>query len=366
MESGKTPERDNEKRRNLAVVTSSLYLGGAQKVACLLANGLSDEFNVTLIYSFNSGRSNPIREEVGIWKLPDYDRNDSLWKKARCIRKQVKALHALKNELDIDAAISFGNHSNLINLMSKGKGRVICSERSNPKRSWGRWFFWVSRILYLQSDYVIFQSERIRKLYGSRIHKKSCVLKNPLSRPKPAYDRRERKIVNLGRLTAQKNHALLLRSFSRFRMQYPEYKLCIFGDGELEESLEQLIRSLGLSDSAFLEKNDPNVLERIKDAEMFVLSSDFEGLSNALLECMSMGVACISTKCEGSTDVIRNGENGLIVDIGDEKALAAAMCELASDPELRRRLERQAMEDMRAYDKDVVVQDWARAIRQCL
>ena len=127
-----------------------------------------------------------------------------------------------------------------------------------------------------------------------------------------------------------------------------------------------MIGHLNLSDAVFLEKNDPDVLQRIRDAEMFVLSSNFEGLSNALLECMSMGIACISTRCEGSVDVIRERENGLLVDVGDKRALTEAICALAQDPELRRRLERQAMEDMKAYDKDTVVKDWSRVIRQCL
>ena len=74
-------------------------------------------------------------------------------------------------------------------------------------------------------------------------------------------------------------------------------------------------------ESVFLEGNRSDVHTLIRDAEIFVLASDYEGLSNALLECMTMGIACISTDCEGSTDVIRDGENGLLVRRGDEKGL---------------------------------------------
>ena len=164
------------------------------------------------------------------------------------------------------------------------------------------------------------------------------------------------------RLMPQKNHELLIRSFARFHRQFPEYTLHIFGEGELEGELRRLIGSLGLTAHAFLEGNDPNVHERIRDAEMFVLSSDFEGLSNALLECMAMGIACISTRCEGSADVIRDGENGLLVDIGDEEGLARAMCLLAQDGTLRRKLERQAREDLKAFDRDIVAASWEQVI----
>ncbi len=365
MGDNKTPEREAGRKRNLLFVTSSLYYGGAQKVASLLASGLSNEFNVTVAYCFDSGRQHSLPDNCRIRKLPDYKRNAGFLEKTRCVRKQIRTLRALKTDLEIDAAVSLGNISNLINAMSKGKERVICSERSNPKRSWGKWFFLITHFLFARSDLVVFQSQTIRNLYGKRIRDKSCILKNPLLRPEPALDHRKKKIVTMGRLTAQKNHDLLIRSFAEFHKSFPDYRLFIFGEGELEGKMKQQIESQNLSDAVLLEKNDPDVHERIRDAEMFILSSDFEGLSNALLECMSMGIACISTKCEGSADVIRDRENGLLVEIGDSQALTEAMCVLTQDPELRRRLELRAMEDMKAYDRDVVIKDWSRAIWQC-
>ncbi len=364
MEAEKAAECRDEKKLNILFVISSLYWGGAQKVASILANYLADRYNVTVAYCFDSGRSHPLSEKCGIRKLPDYDMNACGPEKAVRTLGQIRALRRLKSELEIDVSVSLGNISNFINAMSKGKERVICAERSNPKRSWGRLFF-LTRLAYRSADFVVFQSEQIRGFYGPAIREKSCILKNPLIIPAPASDRRERKVVALGRITAQKNMPLLLRSFSRFHERFPEYSLHIYGEGELEGQIRQQIRSMDLEEAIRLEGNDPHVHERIRDAEMFVLSSDFEGLSNALLECMSMGIACISTKCEGSVDVIRNGENGLLVDIGDEEALAKAMADLAQDPSLRRKLEGNAARDLKAYDWTTVCRDWELVIRQC-
>lgn len=361
----KTNEVNTEKRMNLLIVLSTLYLGGAQKVACILANGLSERHNVTIAYCFDSGRVLPFSEKCSFRKLPDYNKNAGLPIKARFILKQIRELKALKKELNIDVSVSLGNVSNLINVMSKSKDCIICSERSNPEKSWGRLYF-LTKLSYRKADHIIFQSEQIRSLFGERICRKSSILKNPIMIPALASERRAKKIVSLGRLEAQKNHSLLIRSFARFYEQFPEYSLHIFGEGKLKNGLQQLIASLGMSDHIILEGNDPAVLEHIRDAEMFVLSSDFEGLSNALLECMAMGIACISTKCEGSVDVIRSGKNGLLVDIGDEGALTRALCALAADPGLRRQLEQQAREDMKAFDRSVVVDDWERVIRACL
>ena len=224
MESVRRQGLNSGNKRNIMLVTSSLYFGGAQKVTYLLADGLSDMFNVTVVYCFDSGYSYPFNERISIRKLPEYDRNAGVCEKMICVRKQVKALRALKRELDIDAALSLGNIANYLNVMSRDNDRVICSERSNPKRSWGKWFYHITRILYERADCLIFQSEKIRALYGKNVREKSCILKNPLLRPEPAYEHREKKIVNLGRFTTQKNHDLLIRSFAQFHKEYPEYR----------------------------------------------------------------------------------------------------------------------------------------------
>lgn len=351
----------SEKKLNILIIISTIYHGGAQKVARILANKLAERHNVTVAYCLESGHNQLISGKCSLRKLPEYDKSTGFFATGKRMQEQINELRSIKRELGIEVSLSLGNTSNLINAMSKGDEYVICSERSNPKRSWGRLGF-LTKIAYRKADHVIFQSERVRSFYGENIRRKSTVLKNPLPIPAPAAEHREKKIVTMGRLMPQKNHALLIRSFARFHEQFPQYSLHIYGEGELQNSLEQLIDDLKMSEHVFLEGHVMQVHERIRDAEMFVLSSDFEGLSNALLECMSMGIACISTKCEGSTDVIRNGENGLLIDIGDESELAQAMCTMAGDPGLRRKMEQQAMEDLKAFEKDTVVRDWEQLL----
>ena len=354
-------------RLKLLFVTSSLYFGGAQKVTWLLAEGLADRHDVTVAYCFDSGRSHPYGTKCVIRKLPEYSRDANLLKRIMSLRGQARALKEIKEELEIDAAVSLGNTANMINALSGGPGRIICCERSNPKRSWGALFFQMTRWAYLRADHVVFQSHQVRDLFGKSVRRKSSILKNPVLIPEPADERREKKVVNMGRLTAQKNQDLLIRAFARFHEQYPEYTLHIYGEGDLEDALRAQISALGMDGAVFIHKNDPDVHDRIRDAEMFVLSSDFEGLSNALLECMARGIACISTRCEGSVDVIRSGENGLLTEIGDERGLTKAMCTLAGDPELRRVMEREAMKEIAEYDRNIVTEDWERMIREvCL
>lgn len=359
------PQRQSDRKLNLLIVTSALYLGGVQKVACILASTLAERHNVTLAYCVESDQSNEVSDKCRVHKLSEYAADASIPTKMLVSSRQVRELRELKRELDIDASISLGNTANAINVRSRCNERIICCERSSPKQSWGKNFPLIESS-YRKADFVVFQSQEVQELFEDRIREKSCILKNPVPIPPPAHEDREKKIVTMGRLTPQKNHELLIRSFVRFHERFPEYTLHIFGEGPLEEQTRQLVLSLHMEGHVFLEGNDPAVHTRIRDAEMFVLSSVFEGLSNALLEAMSMGIVCISTRCEGSSDVIRDRENGLLVDIGDEEALTQAMCLLAENPELRRTLERQAMEDLKAYDRDIVVSDWERMIEECV
>ena len=221
-----------------------------------------------------------------------------------------------------------------------------------------KWMYRVTCLVNTLADDIVFQSEYVRQMYSGRIRRHGHVIPNPINLDVKAASERKHRIVTMGRLNFQKNHRLLIRSFGRFHTDFPDYTLSVYGDGELKDELSALIADLGLQKYVFLEGNRVDVHECIRDAEMFVLSSDFEGLSNALLESMTMGIACISTACEGSMDVIHNGKNGLLVPIGDEEKLAEAMCMLAGDPAFREKLESQAAADAAVFSVKAVTEQW--------
>ena len=214
------------------------------------------------------------------------------------------------------------------------------------------------RHAYEKADHVVFQSEQVRSVFEKSIREKSSILKNPVMIPEPADDKRKKKIVTMGRLTSQKNHVLLIRSFAGFYRRFPGYTLHLFGDGELSDDLQALAASLGIRDAVQFHGHVRDIHEAIADAEIFALSSSFEGLSNALLECMMMGFPCVSTRCEGSVDVIRSGENGLLVDKGSDGQMAAALALLADDPGLRQKLGAAAKETAERYRTDLIIAQW--------
>ena len=359
MSAGGAPE---ECRRILFLI-SSLYGGGAERVCCILASALAEKHDVAILYACSDGRSYPLDERVRTVQMKW--RNDGPGHPLQKLQRpffRFLSCRRLKREFRPDTVISFLLEMNLLNVLSGGKSRRICSERCNAAKVDGGRRFSLTKWIYRRADAVVFQSRMVQGLYDKRVRAHSTVIPNPVRVGMRACEKRAHRIVNIGRLVDQKNQAMLIRSFAKFRRRFPDYTLTIYGEGEKLGELRRLTHDLNLDPYVEFPGNVQDVHQRIADAEMFVLSSDYEGMSNALLECMDMGIACISTACEGSVDIISDGENGLLVPVGDEDALADAMCRLGGDGSLRKRLETRAASDMKALAPERIVRQWEEVI----
>ena len=166
--------------------------------------------------------------------------------------------------------------------------------------------------------------------------------------------------MSVGRLNKQKNYPLLLRSFKDLHSEYAEYKLVIYGDGPERQSLEALIKDLGLSEVVLLPGAINNVPEVIYNASLFVLPSDFEGMPNALMEAMALGLPCISTDCPcgGARELIENDKNGLLVPVGDEKSIVSAIRFMLNNPEKAKQMGMNAMKIRSTHSLDVISKLW--------
>ena len=210
--------------------------------------------------------------------------------------------------------------------------RLLVSERNDPTRITGqRLRDWS----YRKAEKLILQTEDMRRCFAQDLQQKSAVIPNPIAddMPEPYRGERKKRIVSVGRLEPQKNHKLLLDAFAEFHKNYPEYELHIFGVGELDKDLRRQAGELGIGDRVVFRGFSSNVQQEIRDSAMFVLSSDYEGISNSMIEALAMGVPVISTDCPvgGSRMYIENGVSGLLTPVGDWKALAEAMLKIAGD-----------------------------------
>jgi len=196
-----------------------------------------------------------------------------------------------------------------------------------------------------RADGCVFQTQEQKDYFPEKLQQKSRIIMNQVNESffEASHEGERRGIAAVGRLNHAKNQAMLIRAFSRIADKTDE-KLLIYGMGELYEELDALIKELGLEGRVKLMGSTNDVAGAIKGAKLFVMSSDYEGLPNALLEAMALGLPIVSTDCKGggARMVIKQGENGLLCPVGDDKALAEAMLRLLDEPEYAAKLGRAA------------------------
>lgn len=341
----------------------SLGGGGAERVACRLATELSKGHQVYFIYYVHKEKTYFVGP--GVHKIEFCVRFER-WMPVSIRRwygilYKAFAVTRAQYKYKIDTSISFMDEMNLVNVLARGRCRKIISDRTDPAHK-SKESSRHSRIAHKYADYAVFQTRKVQNMYGMDIRNKSCVIPNPTEVSCMASQFRLKKIVTVGRLHKQKNQRMLIEAFALFHSIHPDYHLHLYGEGELENELCQAAERFEVKDFVHIEGFKEDVHAAIADAEQFVLSSDFEGLPNALMEAMMMGHACISTSCTGADELIEDGKNGLLVPTGDAKALCKAMCRLSDNPVLRERLGRTASVTAQAWTTERVVRLWEEVL----
>lgn len=208
----------------------------------------------------------------------------------------------------------------------------LVSERNDPNQYEHKR---IRNLAYRFADVIVCQTPDAVGQFPRTIGNKAVVIPNPvdIGQLQPYEGERKKRIVAVGRLEPQKNHKLLLRAFAEFVKTHEEYMLEIYGKGELDEELKELTRTLGIERHVRMRGFSGKVKEEINDAAMYVLSSDYEGISNSMLEAIALGIPVIATDCPigGSSMYIKDGVNGLLVPVGEAEPMAAAMKRVADD-----------------------------------
>lgn len=219
------------------------------------------------------------------------------------------------------------------------KHRMLVSERSNPEKYEHKW---IRDFFYRKAECIVLQTEDVKKAFGKTIRNKAVVIPNPVDPDlPPVYEGvRQKKISAVGRLEYMKNQSLLIEAFSIFHARFPEYTLELYGRGSLEEEFKRLAKKLDVFEKVHFHGFCTDVREKIKDSAIYVLPSKYEGISNALLEALAMGIPVVATDCPvGGTRVcVKNMENGIIVPVDDKEAMADAMVRIVEDKQLAGRI----------------------------
>lgn len=328
--------------KNCLLYVSCMQRGGTERMVSVYTKRLLEKgCQAAVLTNFRVGDEYELPEDAPRLNLQERIRVSG--NRALNYIRRLREIRGICKSRGAEVAVAFGK-SNALRLLLACAGlktKVIIAVRTDPAAEYGgRAEAWLMKKLFALADGFIFQTRMQRDFFGRRIAKKSAIVPNSIEESflQERYTgERENKIVSVGRLHAIKNHKLLLRSFARIAARTPETELVIWGEGSFRRELEQEIVRLGLQGRASLPGTVDDVAEQIKKAAVFVLSSDREGMPNALLEAMALGVPSISTDCPcgGPAEIIQDGKNGYLVRVGDEERLAERMIKLLSDKELQ-------------------------------
>ena len=324
--------------------------GGAERVAANLANQLVREENYAEIIYFTQDQPfYSLSPRVGLYKADSQlDRRSRFAFYCSMLRNSGRCVKLIRDRIGIvhpGAVISFGVEADILTFLAVGKRRNhlkwISSEITDPNRRNPAVRFFL-RHFYPHTDYFICQNQTQYDFFDTVPNR--MILPNAVRLtdfPDPVDESAELTVISVGRLVKEKNYALLIRSFAKAAaMCTKPSKLFIYGEGPERSALEDLITKTGNS-SIFLPGTDQNIFMRIRDASIFVLSSDFEGYSNALIEAVLLGLPVISTD-HRTGDARELFEKGccLLVKPGDESELTDALVRLMNDDSMRLEMRR--------------------------
>ncbi len=310
--------------------------GGTERVVALLANEYSRrDIPVTILLFAGRERAYPLDSRIEVVSIGAPSGGSA---RARLERlRRMRQFYRANKNCQIWAFSAMGTVFSAVAALGQ-KHFFLVSERNDPTRYEHRR---IRDLCYRRARVVVCQTEDAVKSFPAGIRKKSVVIPNPLEPEEESYEgEREKRIVAVGRLNAQKNHKLLLRAFAFFVENHRDYVLELYGQGEMETELREFAVELKIDKCVRFRGFSDHVLADIRTAAMYVLSSDYEGISNSMLEAMAIGLPVIATDCPigGSRMYIRDGVNGVLVPVGDVDALVHAMGRLADDPALGERL----------------------------
>lgn len=345
------------------MVTAGMSGGGTERVIAVLANYMVEKSHeVKIVMTSRNEVAYELQNGVQVISIGG-STGGSLSKRL----KRIRDLRRLFKQDKEQVIVSFGTETNLFSLLAGAglKNKMIVSERNDPNRCT---YPVLRNMIYRMADSLIFQTEDARRCFPKGIANKGTVIANPLSGEikKSNHGVRSRKIVTAGRLEPQKNHRLLIEAFQGFTEQFPEYRLVIYGKGYLEEELKAFVKELHLEEKVLFAGFTGHIQEELCDAAMFVLSSDYEGVSNSLMEAMALGIPVISTDCPigGSAMLIKDKENGLLVPVGNAKALTDAMKYMAEDSERAEDMGRRAEYVHEEYSAGKICEEWICVIAE--
>lgn len=363
---------------NITLVISSLRGGGSERVITLMANWWTAQGRAVTILTLDDGGSPPfypLHEKVRHRPLGAAGLSAHAAAGAMNNLRRAAVLRRAIRESRPDAVISFLDRTNILTLLATRGLRVpvVVSERNDPAhndigRMWR--LLRLRELTYPRAAAVVVQTQGVIARYGRAIREKIQLIPNPVPPPPPADDKAQPAcsrpaLLAVGSLQPQKGFDLLLTAFAALGERHPDWSLTILGEGPLRASLLETARGLGVNKRFELPGRVRNVQDYYRSAEIFVLSSRWEGFPNVLCEALAAGLPAVAADCPfGPAEILRPEVDGLLFPAGDAAALAGALDRLMADPHLRAALARRASEVVERFSLERVMGLWEECLER--
>lgn len=366
-----------QKNKKIVFHLNCLEQGGAERVVSNLANQFSLEGYEVLVATEWQGENEFALEKavrrVHVGLRPEDEKKMRLFK----IWLRIKYLRRFLKEEKPDIAIAFAHKANyrMLTATIGMKLPVIISVRTDPV---GHYDSLMDRIriplLFPRAAGCVFQTQGQKEFFPEYLQQKSRIILNPVNDKYLNVERPskiEKTVVQSGRLVDFKNQPMLIRAFLKVHEKHPDYSLKIYGgdsgDGT-REILEQIIRENRAEEFVKLMGGSDSLEKELPSASVYAFSSDWEGLPNALLEAMALGMPIVATDCPcgGPRTVMTHEENGLLVPIKDEDAMAKGICRLIEDRKLAERLGQNARKISERINGRAITDEWRTYIEDVI
>lgn len=339
---------------------SLLTGGGAERVVSVWANELVERgYDVSILLASRSEKEYPLSKQVKVHTIaPTFQE----YKKLHWLKRLAQRRRILR-DVKPNYLISFLPYIQILSMLTAfGLGiKRIETVRISPwhasmNQNIGKWLW---RLCFVTGYKTILQSSDQASFFSKYIQKKSIVIPNPLSEIwlsnyKKRQALRVRRFIAAGRISQQKNYAMMIQAFAMACSthtgdeRHNDLILDIFGseDGLGTKHLKDMIMSLNMEGKITFRGRTMELHQEYLDSDIFLMTSDYEGMPNALAEAMASGLICISTDCKtGPRDLIDDGVNGFLVPVGDVDAMAQAISRAIDMPmELRDKMSASARE----------------------
>lgn len=380
---------------------ASLGSGGAERVVSLLANRMcEDGHDIQIVCLKYNDVYYTLHNRIKVVAATEHASNrimELFW-----LRKYIQ-----KEKPDVVIPFTEGVYCFTILALLGTRIPIIASERLDPAAmSLPRKF--LKRLLLPYADWLVVQTESIKAYFPKSIQKKTSVIYNPVndeafenprmdsrvqsSKRKRAdsYDHsghdfchnsskqtsltdlvapkiqssKQNRIISVARLYPQKNQKMMIEAFARIADEFPDWQLVIFGEGPLRSSLELLVKSLQLNERVLLPGRTEHVIEELRKSKIFCLSSDYEGMSNSMIEAICVGLPIVTTNVSGVKELVDDNINGFVVECGNVDRMCSALSSLMGNESLMNCFAQKSFERRRLFQMDVVNNKWNSLINQ--